>query len=393
MRNHIIANLIIIVICVGAFSTGAVGADITLESLKLQIETLQKQVEQLEKAQLQAQQQQAQEKQVQVAAPVVEPRQVSPSKAMDTPEKTNNTISAYATMRPTFGYIDEDGDSFYDVRDALSRAGIRATNEFMPGWTAELHGEWSIDMANSGDFGKARKAYAAVASPYGRVGIGKDRPPQYLLIAEYVDIFNHANSPFAYDAESVFFVDNMLTYRLQTGKFSWLAAGQFDGGSGSDDADLVNLGVGFDHGEFHGAISYLVEDSLASEVITGEDEVWAASLAHGFANGLYLAAAYQERTYKRDLISQDRDGHTIDLAAAYPLGEQFKVKLGYFEFDDGYGQLISRKFDGYNTTLEWLPDENLRFHIEYLYRDMVYFDDFSSWVVGFRYDFAKDWRF
>ncbi len=387
MRNNLLANLIIILICVGAFSTRAVGADITLESLKLQIEKLQDQVKQLEEAQLQAQQQQVQV----VAVPAVEP---APDKlTSDTSKKTNNTISAYATMRPTFGYIDEDGDSFYDVRDALSRAGIRATNEFMPGWTAELHGEWSIDMANSGDFGKARKAYAAVASPYGRVGIGKDRPPQYLLIAEYVDIFNHANSPFAYDAESVFFVDNMLTYHLQTGKFSWLAAGQFDGGSGSDDADLVNLGVGFDHGEFHGAISYLIEDSLASEVITGEDEVWAASLAHGFDNGLYLAAAYQERTYKRDQISQDRDGHTIDLAAAYPLGEQFKVKLGYFEFDDGYGQFISRKFDGYNTTLEWLPDENLRFHIEYLYRDMDYFEDFSSWGVGFRYDFAKEWQF
>lgn len=387
MRNNLLANLIIILICVGAFSTRAVGADTSLESLKLQIELLQKQVQQLEEAQLQSQQQQAQV----VAVPVVEPAQ--DKLTSDTSKKTNNTISAYATMRPTFGYIEEDGDSFYDVRDALSRAGIRATNEFMPGWTAELHGEWSIDMANSGDFGKARKAYAAVASPYGRVGIGKDRPPQYLLIAEYVDIFNHANSPFAYDAESVFFVDNMLTYRLQTGKFSWLAAGQFDGGSGSDDADLVNLGVGFDHGGFHGAISYLIEDSMDSEITTGEDEVWGASLAHGFDNGLYLAGAYQERTYKRDLISQDRDGQTIDLAAAYPLGEQFKVKLGYFEFDDGYGQLISRKFDGYNTTLEWSPDDNLRFHIEYLYRDMDYFDDFSSWVVGFRYDFAKEWRY
>ncbi|WP_076407944.1 porin [Shewanella sp. UCD-KL12] len=368
------------------FSVKSAESETTLSELKRQIEQLQQQVLALEKAQEAEKLRQASvAKQVQVS---------EEAKPETMPEKPlNNTLRVYATMRPTLGYFDEDAESFWDVRDALSHAGIKATNEFMPGWTAELHGEWGIDISNNGDFGKARRAYVAVGGPYGRVAVGKQRPPQYLLIAEYVDIFNHANSPFSYDAEGIFFVDNMVTYRLQTGGFSWMAASQFDGDSGNSSADMVNLGLGYDQGGFHGAVSYLVQDTLEGDLTTGEDEVWAVSLAHDFSNGLYLAAAYQDKTYQRDLISQERSGHTLDVSTAYRLSEQFRVKLGYFDFDDGRSTLLSQRYDGYNTTFEWLPDDNLRFHIEYLTKNYDYLSDFDSWSIGFRYDFAKDWRF
>ncbi|GIU26604.1 hypothetical protein TUM4644_22840 [Shewanella colwelliana] len=388
-------------------SLGAIAAepDATIELLKQQIEQLQKQVVALEKAQQTFNEREEQRRlteqdkaadMVTTAAVISETTSTSPT-ANKPSEKVSkapqNNVRVYATMRPTYGYFDEKGESFWDVRDALSHAGIKASNEFMPGWTAVLHGEWGIDISNNGDFGKARRAYVAVESPVGRVGIGKQRPPQYLLIAEYVDIFNHANSPFSYDAEGIFFVDNMVTYRLQTGGFNWLAAGQFDGDGGSDRADLVNLGVSYDINGFHSAITYLQQDSITANQVDGDDEVWAAVLANDFGNGLYLAAAYQDKRYNRDLVPEQRTGHTLDISGAYRLSEQFRLKLGYFDFDDGHRAFLSQGYDGYNTTLEWLPDDNLRFHIEYLTRNYDYLDDFDSWSVGFRYDFAKDWQF
>ncbi|QFU21845.1 porin [Shewanella eurypsychrophilus] len=389
MRSIFLIILIFTFFSVTPFNVVAADSDTSLEMLKRQIEQLQQQVLALEKAQ------QAQEtekaKQASLAKQVTKVEEAEPSTMPEKP--LNNTLSVYATMRPTFGYFDEDAETFWDVRDALSRAGIKATNEFMPGWTAELHGEWGIDLSNNGDFGTARKAYVAVGGPYGRVAVGKQRPPQYLLIAEYVDIFNHANSPFSYDAEGIFFVNNMVTYRLQTGGFSWLAASQFDGDSGSNGADLVNLGLGYDQGGFHGAVTYLMQDNIDGNFTAGKDEVWAVSLAQDFNNGLYLAAAYQDKSYQRDTISQDRSGHTLDVSTAYRISEQFRVKLGYFDFDDGRGVLLSQRYDGYNTTLEWLPDDNLRFHLEYLTKDYDYLNDFDSWSIGFRYDFAKDWQF
>lgn len=391
---RVIQVYLVIFFCLSTVTSAANSAepDSALEMLKRQIDQLQQQVLALEKAQQQQQIDNA--KQASLAKQAAVETTEKETKSSTMPEKPlNNSLRVYATMRPTLGYFDENAESFWDVRDALSHAGIKATNEFMPGWTAELHGEWGIDISNNGDFGKARRAYVAVGGPYGRVAVGKQRPPQYLLIAEYVDIFNHANSPFSYDAEGEFFVDNMVTYRLQTGGFSWMAASQFDGDSGNNSADLVNLGVGFDQGGFHGAVSYLVQDSVDGNLTTGEDEVWAASLAHDFDNGLYIAAAYQDKTYQRDVIDQDRSGSTLDVATAYRISQQFRVKLGYFDFDDGRSALLSQRYDGYNTTLEWLPDDNLRFHIEYLVKDYDYLNDFDSVSIGVRYDFAKDWRF
>ena len=119
-----------------------------------------------------------------------------------------------------------------------SNAGIKSTFEFSANWKAILHGEWGVDLSNNGDFGKARQVYVALDSPYGQVGIGKQRPVQYSFIAEYVDIFNHSLSPFAYDPESPFFVNNLLTYKKQINAFTWMLASQFDGENTNDDSDF-----------------------------------------------------------------------------------------------------------------------------------------------------------
>jgi hypothetical protein len=369
-------------VCVFCYSHGAIAESTsTLEEVNKQIVLLQKKVEQLEKEQ-------------QYALKSLSPPP-SENALSDNKNKIirNNKVEAYATLRPTFGYIEEDGENLWDVRDALSHAGFKATTEFKEDWSAVLHGEWGIDLSNNGDFGRARQVYVALNSPFGEVGIGKQRPVQYLFIAEYVDIFNHANSPFAYDPESIFFVDNLVTYKLATGDFSWMLASQFNGESGDNNSDLTNVGVSYDNKGLHAALTYLIQNSTFEDNKNGEDEVFAGSLAYDFTSGLYVAVGYQSRTYQRYLQPIDRNGHTFDVSAAYRLSEVFKLKVGLFDFSDGYDEALSHDFNGYNATLEWLPSSSLRFHLEYLHRNFEYRDDFSSISIGFRYDFSIDSMF
>ena len=90
---------------------------------------------------------------------------------------------------------------------------------------------------------------------------------------------------------------------------------------------------------------------------------------------------------------RDRTGHTLDLSAAYWLSKSYRLKLGYFDFSDGFDASKSYDFSGFNTTIEWLPTPYLRFHLEYLQRDFQYLTDFSSISIGFRYDFSTQWDY
>lgn len=304
----------------------------------------------------------------------------------------NSQVSLYGSIRPTLSYLDDDQDKTWDVRDALSRIGIKASTEFADGWTAIAQGEWSVDIANSGNFGKARQAYAAIASPYGQVGIGKQRPAQYTLVAEYVDIFNHANSPYAYDHESPFFVDNFVTYQLVTGDFTWMAGAQFDGESGEDATDMINLGVGYDLNQLHVGLGYVTQNTVDSNNIEGDDTTIGGVVAYTFSNDLYVAVSYQDKQYNVDTLSQDHSGSTLDTALAYPIAKNYKVKLGYFQFKDGLDGNTSADYDGFNTTLEWNPISNVRVHLEYLAKTSDNRDDDQALTLGFRYDFNLNWK-
>ncbi|OUL56911.1 porin [Pseudoalteromonas ulvae] len=310
-----------------------------------------------------------------------------------TDEQNDHTVRAYATVRPTFGYIDSQGQSEFDVRDALSHAGIKATKQFNTDWQAILHGEWGIDLANQGNFGKSRQVYVALDSPYGRIGIGKQRPTQYLFIAEYVDIFNHSSSPFAYDPESLFFVDNLITYQITKHNLTWMAVAQFNGQQGDAYSDLFNAGVSYDHNGLHSALTYQQQDVYDNQTELGEDEIFAASLAYEFSSGLYLALSYQDKQYQRLNQNDDRNGHTLDISSAFPIGHHHKIKLGYFDFSSGFEGEHNQDYNGHNITLEWLPTESLRLHLEYLAKDFDAQENFYSWSVGFRYDYSQQWSY
>ena len=306
----------------------------------------------------------------------------------------NSQVSLYGSIRPTLSYLDGSQDKTWDVGDANSRIGIKASTEFADGWAAIAQGEWKVDIANSGDFGKARLAYAAIASPYGQVGIGRQRPAQYTLVAEYVDIFNHSNSPYAYDHDSLFFADNFVSYQLVTGDFTWMAGAQFDDNNDDDATDMVNIGAGYDIDQLHIGLGYVTQNTTDAQSIKGDDKTIGGVVAYTFSNDLYLAVSYQDKQYNYDAgsMNKDRSGSTLDTALAYPIFDDYKVKLGYFQFKDGIDDITSADYDGFNTTLEWNPIDNVRVHLEYLDKSFDNREDDHAVTIGFRYDFNLTWQ-
>ncbi len=310
------------------------------------------------------------------------------------------SLNIYGTLRPTFAfYADENGEELADVRDALSRVGLNGSIALTPTINGIYEGEWSVDIQTNGEFGRARKAYVGLESSFGSVAIGKQRPPQYLLIAEPVDIFNHANSPFAYDVVSPFFVDNAVTYSYSSEYVDFLSLGRFDGGSGDDRADMVNIGARFHTENYYLAVTYLDVTGSAddpdfpegNDALEGDEVTTLAAAAYAQWGPVYLAAAYQDLNIE-PLAGAERDGHSFDISTAYDLATLgmaagWKVKAGYFDYDDGLDTADSATQDGANITLEYQWTEQFRVHLEYLERFFDQRPDDTSFTVGFRYDF------
>lgn len=312
----------------------------------------------------------------------------------DEASSSDTSLNLYGTFRPTFAfYADENDEELSDVRDALSRVGLNGSVSLTPNINGIFEGEWSVDIQTDGNFGRARKAYVGLEGGFGKIAIGKQRPPQYTLIAEHVDIFNHANSPFAYDVISPFFIDNAVTYGLSGENFDVLALGQFNGDAGEDHADVTNVGAAFHTEAYYVAVSYF-NTTLPDEVdsVLEGDEITALAVA-AYANWgpVYLAGAYQDLEFE-PRNAGDRDGHTFDISAAYDLAtlglaNGYKVKVGFFQYDDGVNDDTSLTQDGANVTLEYQWTEQFRVHLEYLERFFDERPDDTSFTVGFRYDF------
>jgi len=298
----------------------------------------------------------------------------------------------YATLRPSLTQSKQD-ESTTDVTDFLSHAGFYFEHDLGHGWTGIGHGEWSIDIADNGNFGKSRRAYVGFDSPYGRVAIGKQRPVQYLLIAEYVDIFNHANAPFAYDNFSPFFVNNLVSYKKQWQKISLLGSVQFNGDDGNNNEDMVNVGLSYDHNALHIAVTYLSQDLPlvnAPTSVGNTSETVALSIANSFGNGFYFASAWQQR--ELDLFGGGETTQTtLDISLAYQVSENNKVKAGYFDLDDDTIGENNLSYSGYNLTFEHKMSDTFQVHAEVLNKSFDMTKDETSLSVGFKYNFSMNW--
>lgn len=300
-------------------------------------------------------------------------------------------LSLYGTLRPTLEFIEEDAsngaddDSTIDVQDALSRIGLTGSLEIEPGVRGFFEGEWSVDMGDNGDFGRSRRANVGLRWQDHQIWLGKGRPPQYTLIAEAVDIFNHRSAPFAYDQVSPFFTDNMLSYRYKDDSVHFELAGQFNGRQGDDRVDMFNGGLGVDFGSIDVAASFM-NVTAADGNVEGEENTFVSGRIVYDKDDIYVALAYQD--IDTDLVNGvELSGDTLDFSVAYALGQGYKLKLGFFDYDDGLTGAGSRRHDGYNVTLE-RQFTNLRLHIELLGRNYDFREDSTILSIGIRYDFT-----
>lgn len=307
------------------------------------------------------------------------------------------TLNLYGTFRPVFTVEDDGTDSASDVRDGLSRFGLSGSTPVMESSKAFFRGEWNIRIADGGQIdgtsSGARKAFVGIEGSLGRVAIGKQRPPHYNLIAEHVDIFNHAASPYAYDNVGPFFVDNMTTYQYKVDGLNFQAAFRSDGASGKDNEDMINAGIGYNVSNMYVAAAYLKSTSPSTGV-GGPNEEGAETENLAIAtyvnfDEFYLAAAYQAVTQTPE-VGSDIDVTTLDVSAAYALPSDYKVKAGVFVYDDGIDGVASMNNQGVNLTLERQLADNVRVHVEYLTKDFDEGDAVNALSVGFRYDFHAD---
>jgi predicted porin len=305
------------------------------------------------------------------------------------------TLSLYGTFRPVFTMEDDGTDSASDVRDGLSRFGLAGSTPVMGSSKAFFRGEWNIRVADGGQIdgtsSGARKAFVGIEGTLGRVVIGKQRPPHYNLIAEHVDIFNHASSPYAYDNVGPFFVDNLTTYQYKIKGLNFQAAFRSDGASGKDNEDMINAGVGFNMKNMYVAAAYLktVAPEQANPNKEGAETESMAFAGYINIDKLYLAGAYQAVTQTPE-VGSDVDETTLDISAAYALPKRYKMKAGIFVYDDGINGAASSSNQGVNITLERQLADNVRVHVEYLIKDFDEGDATNALSVGFRYDFEAD---
>lgn len=308
-------------------------------------------------------------------------------------DKNPNQLSLYGTFRPVVTVEDDGTDTATDLRDGLSRFGLAGSTPVMGSGKAFFRGEWNVKMADGGQIDGARKALVGIEGGFGRIALGKQRPPHYNLIAEHVDIFNHASSPYAYDNVGPFFVDNMTTYRFKMKGFDFQAAVRSDGKGGKDNEDLINAGLAFSADNMYVAAAYLkvVAPEVADPNKEGAETENIALAAHITLDKLYLAAAYQAVTFTPE-AGKDVDATTLDVSTAYALPSRYKVKAGVFMFDDGVDGAASKKNQGINLTLEKQLADNVRVHTEYLAKDFDAKgkDTMSAVSFGIRYDFEAN---
>lgn len=310
-------------------------------------------------------------------------------------QDSENKLNIYGTFRPVLTVENDGTDTSTDVRDALSRFGLTGSTPVLESSRAFFRGEWNIRMADGGQIdgtsAGARKAFVGIEGELGRVAIGKQRPPHYNLIAEHVDIFNHASSPYAYDNVGPFFVDNMTTYQYNVEGLSFQGAFRSDGSKGKNTTDMINAGVGFNMNNMYVAAAYLkaVSPALADPNGEGAEAENIALAAYTTLDKLYLAAAYQAVTQTPE-VGSDVDVTTLDISTAYTLPNRYKVKAGVFVYDDGVDGAASQSNQGVNITLERQLADNVRVHVEYLTKDFDEADAINALSVGFRYNFEAD---
>lgn len=301
-------------------------------------------------------------------------------------------VALYGSFRPVLNTTTQGDNTTVDVEDALSRFGLKGSTDVEKLGKAYFQGEWSVPIQNSAELERSRLALVGLDTAYGSIVIGKQRPAHYSMIAEYADIFNHGLSPFAYDsAGSPFFVDNAVKYELNKAGVKFQALSR---NTGTNKENMHNVGLGYDLAmsgmNLYVAGAYLYQKKDET-LLLATDNVKTTSKAATVAltvSDFYVAAVMQDNDLE-DKAETEVNVKTIDLSTAYALGSGYKVKAGWFNYNDDIDGAASGDFTGGNLTLENQLADNVRVHIEYLHKDFSEQDDAQQTLnVGLRYDFS-----
>jgi hypothetical protein len=302
-------------------------------------------------------------------------------------------LNLYGSFRPVFTLENNGNDTVLDVRDGLSRFGLAGGTQVLESSQVFFSGEWNVKLAEDGRIEGTRLAFVGIKGILGRLTLGKQRPPHYRLIAEHVDIFNHASSPYGYYNQGPFFVDNMTSYHYQLQGLTIQAAFRADGATGNDREDMINVGLGFNHKNLYVGVAYLSMVAPSTGVRGPNEEgdetesIALASYIH--LDTLYLAAAYQGGSQSPE-GGGDLDVATLDVSMAYALAHRYKIKAGLFIYDDGISGRGSNKNKGVNLTLEHRVADNVRIYGEYLVKYFDQRDLVNAISFGFSYDFDAE---
>lgn len=300
----------------------------------------------------------------------------------------DKSLSIYGSFRPVLTVEDNGTDTSTDVRDGLSRFGLSGSTGVLESSQAFFSGEWNVKIAGDGEISGARLAFVGLSGPLGRVAVGRQRPAHYNLIAEHVDIFNHASSPYAYDSIAPFFVSNTTSYQIDMDGLGIQASLTTDGDDGKNSVDMANVGLSYSTNSMYVAAAYLKSTSpaVADANEEGAEKEIMALAGHATINDLYVAAAYQMVTLMPE-VGDDTDVSTFDLSASYSLAKQYKIKAGLFVYDHDDD---ASKYNGFNLTLERQLASNIRIHTELLNKTPEDGDAMNALSFGIRYDFSSN---
>ncbi|MBE7693635.1 porin [Tenacibaculum finnmarkense] len=309
-------------------------------------------------------------------------------------KQDSQKVTVYGSFRPSVTYRNDRNANIksVDVTDFFSRLGFKAEQKIDKNLTAFVQGEWDIDIEGDADFGDARLGYAGLKGNWGRIAIGKQWSPHYNIIAEVTDVFNHRSSPFAYDTQSPFRTNNLVTYKNTLGNFKIDAGVQINGDSGStnggvtDDAygrsyvDTAIFGVGYTAENFYLGASFLSDKDKTAV----KRDIFAFAASTTLFNNLYTAINYQNITIKTP-ADVKLDASTLDVAAVYSFNESYNAKASYFNYDNG-----TVNGNGFNFTFEKRFKKSVRTYIEVLNYNDSDKPAITNVSVGLRYDLSYD---
>ena len=194
------------------------------------------------------------------------------------------------------GVVYEDADatsSTWDVRQDVSRLGVKGSEDLGNGLSAIYQYEFGVDASDSGTL-SGRLAYAGLAGGFGVVAVGRQTTPYYNTV-DKLDVFNMDNTAVSVNqfylgpvrvGNAVAYVSPTFSGLTVTGALVMAGNGEAEDVFGTD-IDIYNLSADYANGPLSAGFSY-----LATTDKTVDLSQWGLAASYNF--GSFAAIAQYE---------------------------------------------------------------------------------------------------